>query len=177
NFTRTESGLWGRLLAVAAGVAYDQPHRIVEGPFSGGVRRGPDAIRPSRTLAMRRCLFTLGLCCLPWPVFADEPAAKGPADLIVHHGHIITLDGKSQVFEAIAVKDGRILALGEDEAVFKLGGPKTRVIDADANTVLPGLYDSHVHPLGAALSELAAPLPVLDSLKDVFAYLRKKAAE
>jgi predicted amidohydrolase YtcJ len=126
---------------------------------------------------MRCCLFTLGLCCVAWPALADEPAPKGPADLIVHHGHIVTLDGKSQIFEAMAIKDGRILALGEDEAIFKLGGPKTRVIDADANTVLPGLYDSHVHPLSAALSELAAPLPVLDSLKDVFAYLRKKAAE
>jgi predicted amidohydrolase YtcJ len=127
---------------------------------------------------MRCCLFSLCvLGIISSPAFADEPPAKGPADLIVHHGHIVTVDGKFQTFEAIAVKDGRILALGEDEALFKLAGPKTRVIDADAHTVLPGLYDSHVHPLGAALSELAAPLPVLDSLKDVFAYLRKRAAE
>jgi predicted amidohydrolase YtcJ len=42
--------------------------------------------------------------------------------------------------------------------------------------VLPGLYDSHVHPVGAALSELAGPLPNLESLKDVFAYIRKQAA-
>jgi predicted amidohydrolase YtcJ len=126
---------------------------------------------------MRCCFFTLCLLGVAWPVRADEPPAKGPADLIVHHGHIVTVDGKFQTFEAVAVKDGRILALGEDEALFKLAGPKTRIIDADANTVLPGLYDSHVHPLSAAFSELTAPLPALNSLKDVFAYLRKKAAE
>ena len=42
--------------------------------------------------------------------------------------------------------------------------------------MLPGLYDSHVHPVSAALSELRAPLPNLKSLPDVFAYIRKQAA-
>ena len=55
--------------------------------------------------------------------------------------------------------------------------PKTRLIDAGGRTVLPGLYDSHVHPVSAALSELREPLPVLKSLKDVFAYVRKQAAK
>jgi predicted amidohydrolase YtcJ len=105
-----------------------------------------------------------------------EPAVKGPADLIVHHAKVVTVDDKFSLAEALAVKDGRILAVGEDEAVFKLAGPKTRILDADGRMVLPGLYDSHVHPLSAALSELNAPLPSLKSLKDVFAYIRKQAA-
>ena len=41
--------------------------------------------------------------------------------------------------------------------------------------VLPGLYDSHVHPLGVVTTELASPPPVLRSLKDAFAYIRNKA--
>src|SRR5207237_5096377 len=53
---------------------------------------------------------------------------------------------------------------------------KTKVIDAKGKTVLPGLYDSHVHPVGAATSELIEPLPNLKSLEDVFAHIRKKAA-
>ena len=52
---------------------------------------------------------------------------NGPADLIVHHAKIITVDAKFSIAEAIAVKDGRILALGDDERIFKLSGPKTRV--------------------------------------------------
>ena len=42
--------------------------------------------------------------------------------------------------------------------------------------MLPGLYDSHVHPVSAAISEWNAPLPSLNSLRDVFAYIRKQAA-
>jgi predicted amidohydrolase YtcJ len=127
---------------------------------------------------MKRCLLPgllLGLL-LATPAGADEPADKKPVDLIVHHAKIVTVDDKFRIAEAVAVKDGRVVALGEDDEVFKLCGPKTRVIDADGQTVLPGLYDSHVHPVGAALSELAAPLPNLESLKDVFAYIRKQAA-
>ncbi len=104
---------------------------------------------------------------------ADEP--QGTADLIVHHAKVVTVDAKFRIVQAVAIKDGRILAVGDDDAILKLKGSDTRLIDADGRTVLPGLYDSHVHPLSAALSELHEPLPVLKSLKDVFAYIRKRA--
>jgi predicted amidohydrolase YtcJ len=106
---------------------------------------------------------------------ADEP--QGPADLIVHHAKVVTVDAKFRIAQAVAVKDGTILAVGDNDPVLKLKGPKTRLIDADGKTVLPGMYDSHVHPVGAALSELREPLPVLKSLKDVFAHIRKQAAK
>ncbi|HEV3117838.1 MAG TPA: amidohydrolase, partial [Gemmataceae bacterium] len=105
-----------------------------------------------------------------------QQQAEKSADLVIHHAKIVTLDEKSSIFEAIAVRDGRIVALGEDEAVLRNAGPNTQVIDADGRTVLPGLYDSHVHPLSAATSEMRDALPVLNSLGDVFAYIRKKAA-
>jgi predicted amidohydrolase YtcJ len=127
---------------------------------------------------MTRCLvFSLLLLpLLAATAPAADPPAKGPADLIVHHAKVVTVDDQFRTFEAIAVKDGRVLTLGEDEAVFRTCGPKTRILDADGHTVLPGLYDSHVHPVGAAVSELAGPIPNLQSLEDVFAYIRKKAA-
>ncbi len=103
-------------------------------------------------------------------------APKDSADLIIHHASVITVDKKFRIFEAIAAKDGRVLALGDDETLFKLRGPKTKIIDANGNSVLPGLYDSHVHPVSAALSELGGPLPILNSLRDVFSYIRKQAA-
>jgi predicted amidohydrolase YtcJ len=107
--------------------------------------------------------------------WADEPA--DPADLIVHHGKVVTLDDKDRIVEAVAIKDGRIIAVGADKAVLRHKGPKTRVIDAGGRTVLPGLYDSHVHPVSAATSELTEPIPNLKSLEDVFAHIRKKASE
>jgi predicted amidohydrolase YtcJ len=119
--------------------------------------------------------FCIPVLCAVVAHAADEP--QGPADLIVHHGKVVTVDAKFRIASAVAVKDGRILAVGDDDDVLKLKGPKTRVIDATGRAVLPGLYDSHVHPLGAALSELRQPLPVLKSLKDVFAYIRQQAAK
>jgi predicted amidohydrolase YtcJ len=125
---------------------------------------------------MHRLPLLLGLLLASLPASAAEPVARGPADLIVHHAKVVTVDSKFSIFEAVAVKDGKIIALGEDQAIFKRKGRKTRVIDADGRTVLPGLYDSHVHPLSAATSELGGPIPSLDSLTDVFAYIKKKAA-
>jgi predicted amidohydrolase YtcJ len=123
--------------------------------------------------------LSLALAALPalqWleTLDAAEPSA---ADLIVHHARIVTVDDAFRIVEAVAIKDGRITALGKNAAVLKHRGRQTQLIDAAGGTVLPGLYDSHVHPLGAATSELTEALPALRSLDDVFAYIRKKAAE
>jgi hypothetical protein len=112
--------------------------------------------------------YFLCLLLLPSAVLAE-------ADLIIHHAKVVTVDAKSSIAEAVAIQDGKIVAVGEDAEVFKLKGPKTRVIDADGKMVLPGLMDSHSHPVGAALSEWKAPLPDPRSLKEVFAYIRKQA--
>src|SRR5690349_16666363 len=89
---------------------------------------------------------------------APAEESKGPADLIVHHGKVITVDAKFRIAEAVAVKDGRILAVGDNNTILKLKGPATRLIDVGGRDVLPGLYDSHVHSIGAAVSELHRPL-------------------
>jgi len=97
------------------------------------------------------------------------------ADWIVHNAEVVTLDAQNRRAEALAVRDGKIIAVGADEEVLKLAGPKTRLLDADGRTVLPGLMDSHVHPIDAASSELHGELPVLRSLDDVFRYIRTQA--
>src|SRR5262249_34885695 len=97
------------------------------------------------------------------------------ADLVVHNAKVLTVDGKFSIAEAIAVKDERILAVGKKDAIFKYAGASTQLIDAKGRNVLPGLYDSHTHPLGAAMSELDEELPYLKSLDDVFTYIRAKA--
>ncbi|MCI0376450.1 MAG: amidohydrolase [Gemmataceae bacterium] len=100
----------------------------------------------------------------------DVPAA----DFILHHAKILTVDAQFRIAEAIAVKGDRILAVGDDKTILKHRGKDTKVLDAQGRTVLPGLYDSHTHPVGAASSEIAEPLPYLRSLEEVFAYIRKK---
>src|SRR5207245_1266186 len=96
-------------------------------------------------------------------LIAPQPLAP-PADLIVHRAKVVTVDAKFSLAEAVAVRGGKIVAVGRDADVLKLRGPSTRVIDAAGKTVLPGLYDSHVHPVGAATSEAGEPLPVLRSI-------------
>jgi predicted amidohydrolase YtcJ len=105
---------------------------------------------------------------MPVPVLAD-------ADLIVHGAKVVTVDAKFSIAEALAVENGKIVAVGASADMLKHRGPKTTVIDAGGKMVLPGLMDSHVHPVGAALSEWKEPLPDPRSLKDVLAYFRDKA--
>ncbi len=86
------------------------------------------------------------------------------------------MDGSFSIAQAVAVKGGRIAAVGTDDAVLKAErGPKTEVMDLHGGTVLPGLTDAHVHALEAGLSEFRGPLPKLDSFAAVQEYIKEKA--
>jgi predicted amidohydrolase YtcJ len=121
---------------------------------------------PVRTLAL-----------LAFVLLWVAPVLAADADLILHGGKIVTVDPSFSIVEAVAVKDGRIVAVGTNAEVLTAErGPKTRLIDLKGQTVLPGLTDAHVHPLGAALSELNAPFEVLRSFADIGSYIRQQAA-
>jgi predicted amidohydrolase YtcJ len=98
------------------------------------------------------------------------------ADVVLHHGKIVTVDEKFTVAEALAVKGDRILAVGTNADVLKLAGPKTEKLDLKGKTVLPGLADSHVHPTAASVYEFAHPVPEMDTIADVLKYIGSRAA-
>src|SRR5688572_14206803 len=79
-----------------------------------------------------RTLLPLALILAPASLLGAD------ADLIVHHAKVVTVDAKFSVAEALAVKDGRILAVGSNDAILKHKGPGTKLIDAGGKTVLPG---------------------------------------
>ncbi len=107
--------------------------------------------------------------------FFAVPLIAANADLILHHGKIVTVDREFSIQSAIAVKDGRIAAIGKDADVLRAErGPRTESIDLHGRTVLPGLFDAHVHALEAGLSEFRAPLPELHSYADVQNYVRAR---
>jgi predicted amidohydrolase YtcJ len=83
-------------------------------------------------------------------------AQRFSAALVVTNANIHTMDAKRTVAQAMAVADGRIIAVGSDADVRALIGPNTRVIDAGGRLVLPGFNDAHVHFLetGAQLSSV-----------------------
>jgi predicted amidohydrolase YtcJ len=74
-----------------------------------------------------------------------------PADTILHNARIAA-NGVPSFVEALAVTDGKIIATGTDREIFRLRGPETRVIDANGRTVIPGLNDSHMHPIRGGLN-------------------------
>jgi predicted amidohydrolase YtcJ len=71
---------------------------------------------------------------------------------VLLNGKILTVDSKSLTAEALAVRDGRILAVGASSDLRKIAGKQARVIDLEGRTVIPGLIDSHMHAIRAALS-------------------------
>ncbi len=75
-----------------------------------------------------------------------------PPDTVLLHGKIATLDPSFSTQEALAIRDGKILQTGSTPQIQKLAGPTTRVIDLQGRTVIPGLIDSHLHAIRAALS-------------------------
>lgn len=99
------------------------------------------------------------------------------ADLILHHGKVVTVDSNFSIAQAIAMRDGRITAVGMNDAVLKAErGAKTTLVDLGGKTVLPGLFDNHVHALEAGLSEFRGPLPKLDSFAAIQSYIRNQMA-
>ncbi len=105
----------------------------------------------------------------------SQARGEAPATLIVHNAKVLTVDAKFLTAEAVAVRDAKIVRVGTNDDILKLRGPDTLVIDAEGRTVLPGLIDSHVHPVGAAASEAVKPMDTWQSLKEVKAYIRKRA--
>lgn len=97
------------------------------------------------------------------------------AELVLHHGKIVTVDPKFSIAEAIAVKGDRIVAVGSNDEILKLAGPAATKIDLAGKTVLPGLCDSHVHASGAAMHEYDHPIPEMDTIADVLAYIKSRA--
>jgi predicted amidohydrolase YtcJ len=109
---------------------------------------------------------------------SSAAAFAADADLILHSGKIVTVDSAFSIVEAVAVKDGRIVAVGRTgEVLARERGAKTRVVDLKGQTVLPGLTDTHMHPLGAALSEHNTPFALLRSFADIQNYIRQQAAK
>lgn len=83
---------------------------------------------------------------------AGSAARAQGADAILVNGKILTADAKNSTAEALAIRDGKILALGTSAEMRRLAGPATRVIDLQRRTAIPGLTDGHMHAIRAGLS-------------------------
>jgi len=109
-----------------------------------------------------------------------------PPDLIVVHGAILTgeglKEGKPQIVSAMAVANGKVLAIGNDKQIRQLAGPNTRIINLDSSGdhpqvfVMAGLNDAHVHLGGAGQTKLNVDLTGAQSLDEMLERVKSKAA-
>jgi hypothetical protein len=94
----------------------------------------------------RSNVFVASACALFLIALSVEgEQATGAADLILHNGVIWTVDSKNSIAQAVAIREGKFIAVGADREVMKLRGPRTEVIDLRGRFVTPGFNDNHVH--------------------------------
>jgi predicted amidohydrolase YtcJ len=99
----------------------------------------------------------------------QKPAAE-TADLVLMNGKIVTVEARLPAASWIAVRDGRIMALGTDAKGFKrLAGGRTQVIDLRGSLAIPGLIESHGHFLGLGESKTILDLTTARSWDDIVA--------
>src|SRR3954453_18366300 len=117
-----------------------------------------------------RLLVTLLLALLASPALAQ------PADLVLRGGHIMTVDSGWHVAQAVAVRGGRFVAIGDEVSLAAYVGPNTEVIELAGKTVVPGLIDSHLHQLFAALNGPTVQLLGAKTIADVQAATGERVA-
>lgn len=113
------------------------------------------------------------------PVAGLVPAPRREhehADLLVRNAKVFTGDADRPEARAVAIRDGRVAALGDDHELAHLVGPGTKVVDALGRRVIPGLNDSHLHVIRGGLNYvLELRWDGVRSLRHALAMLREQA--
>jgi len=105
--------------------------------------------------------------------FLAHAALAADADLVLHNGKVLTVDKAFSTKTAVAVKDGKIVAVGGDEVAKEYNAPQK--IDLKGRVLMPGFIDTHVHVFG--MPHRAIPLEDATSIKQIQDRLRAKAKE
>lgn len=129
----------------------------------------------------RRIIGAFAASLLLTPMALAQTSTSGSADVILRGGPIVTVNDRQPKAEAVAVRNGTILAVGDDKAVLTLKGPNTKVINLGGKTLMPGFIDGHAHAqqfgtqaVGANL--LAPPDGTVNTMDDLVARLKTFAA-
>jgi predicted amidohydrolase YtcJ len=107
---------------------------------------------------------------------ASQAADAVPARPTVFvSGRIVTVDPAFTITDSLAIDGGRIVALGEKAREFLRTHPEAERVDLAGKMLLPGLIDSHAHPVGAATHEFDHPIPDIRSIDDLLRYVAARA--
>ena len=109
---------------------------------------------------------------------ASVTAATNPPDTIFFNGKILTVDPQFSVAEAIAISDGRIVAVGNNAEILELSESRTNQCDLEGHTVIPGLIDNHMHYMrGASRWRFEARIDGVTSRKKALNIISQRAKE
>ena len=132
-------------------------------------------------------LLLASICALCW-LGVSQPSPKAAnaspcldADLVVRDGHIFTMNAQEPWASAMAVRDGKILAVGTDDEIAACASPRTKIVDLAHRNVLPGLIDVHTHSMEWAKGILRNQLDLTDahvhSVTDATGMVRDRVAK
>src|SRR5262245_6929143 len=91
------------------------------------------------------------------------------ADIIVVNGRFLTVDAAFSTADAVAIRDGKFIAVGSETEIRRLAGTATQVLDAEGRTVVPGLIDTHAHVEAAGLLNYTVSFDGVGSVSDALA--------
>ncbi len=100
---------------------------------------------------------------------------KVEPDMILYNGNIFTINPKEPKAQAIAIADGRIIAIGSNTEIIRLATAKTKKVDLGIKTVLPGFIDAHTHPAYSGIKHLKMVDCDLRSIKDIKLAIKQRA--
>ena len=126
-------------------------------------------------VTVSRLFAFVGLFCLS-SCAPSVPDVLAP-DRVLHNGTIVTVDEDFSIAEAVAIKDGLIVAVGSNSEVLALAGSGTEKMDLGGKTVLPGFNDSHLHlawPVGEAPNPAIRELGQAGSIVEIVDIVRRE---
>jgi predicted amidohydrolase YtcJ len=130
----------------------------------------------------RKVAITAALAIIFALALSDSSAAQNAqdatphaADTILVNGKVYTVNAQQPWAHAVAIRDGKILSIGEDAEIEKLRGATTKVIDAGGKLVLPGFVDCHIHFLEGSISLGQTNLEGAKNPADIQGILREYA--
>ena len=116
------------------------------------------------------CKVRLAILVMVVAALNGFAAAQSSADVIVTGGRVYTVNPKHPWAEAVAIRDGKVLAVGTTTQIAKLKSSSTKVIDAGGRVVLPGFTDCHVHFMSGSVALTGV---ILDDAKTVEEYQKR----
>ena len=129
-----------------------------------------------RTKKALLSIIFLSLVLAPTLTWASSLVLHYP-DMILHNGKVVTADKTFSIAQAVAIRDGKFLAIGTDANILALAGRATMKINLKGKTIIPGLIDSHNHMEAAGEAQYKVPLGKAKTVAEALTLIKEWVAK